>query len=60
MPRRHLDRCSSWLPSAGFAALNVLLTAVWLLVAWRIRALHHARTEAPAAAPAPGAPAVAA
>lgn len=50
---------AGWRPR-GFAALNVLLTAVWLLVAWRIRALHHARSEAPAAAPAPGAPAVAA
>lgn len=49
---------AGWRPR-GFAALNVLLTAVWLLVAWRIRALHHARTEAPAPAPAPGAPAVA-
>jgi AAA family ATP:ADP antiporter len=50
---------AGWRPR-GFAALNVLLTAVWLLVAWRIRALHHARSEAPAAAPAPGARAVAA
>jgi AAA family ATP:ADP antiporter len=30
----------------GFAALNVLLTAVWLVVAWQIRALNLARSGA--------------
>ena len=44
----------------GFAAVNVVLTATWFLVAWRVRALHLARsgaiesppfTTAPSAAP---------
>jgi ATP:ADP antiporter, AAA family len=30
----------------GFAAMNVVLTATWLLVAWRVRALHHVRSGA--------------
>ena len=30
----------------GFAAMNVVLTATWLLVAWRVRALHLARSGA--------------
>src|SRR5215468_5387306 len=30
----------------GFAAWNVVLTATWLLVAWRVRALHLARSGA--------------
>jgi AAA family ATP:ADP antiporter len=32
--------------TSGFAAVNVVLTATWLLVAWRIRALHLARSGA--------------
>ena len=30
----------------GFAAMNVVLTATWFLVAWRVRALHLARSGA--------------
>jgi len=30
----------------GFAAMNVVLTATWLLVAWRVRALHFKRSGA--------------
>ena len=37
----------------GFAALNVLLTMIWLAVAWRVGSIYRARsgTEALAAAP---------
>jgi len=41
----------------GFAAINVALTATWLFVAWRVRALHLARSGAienhPLGAPSP-------
>jgi AAA family ATP:ADP antiporter len=43
----------------GFAAMNVVLAATWLLVAWRVRTLHLARSGAletsplAAASPAP-------
>ncbi len=38
----------------GFAALNVLLTAIWVFVAWQVRALHHARSGAIESAAIPG------
>ena len=39
----------------GFAASNVLLTAIWFGVALRIRAMHRARTDRAGAAMNPGA-----
>jgi len=39
----------------GFAAMNVVLTATWLLVAWRVRALHLARSGAIESHPLPAA-----
>jgi len=32
--------------TAGFAALNVVLTATWLFTAWRVRSLHLVRSGA--------------
>jgi len=34
------------LPTPAFATLNVILSVVWLVVAWRVAAIHGARTGA--------------
>ena len=38
------------LPTRAFATLNVILALVWLVVAWRVAAIHRARTGAQQAA----------
>ena len=43
----------------GFAAMNVVLTATWLFVAWRVRALHLVRSGAIESSPLTAAPAAA-
>jgi hypothetical protein len=45
-------------PELAFAALNVLLTVVWVVVPWRVAAIHRERTgthevNTAAAAPQP-------
>ena len=42
----------------GFAALNVLLTAIWVFFAWQVRALHLAKSGAIESAAIPAAAAV--
>jgi ATP:ADP antiporter, AAA family len=43
----------------GFAAINVVLCCVWLLIVWQVRAMNRARSGVPVATPSvPGAAAV--
>jgi AAA family ATP:ADP antiporter len=37
----------------GFAVVNVLIVAVWLVLAWQVGKLYQQRTEAPKPAQAP-------